>query len=85
MVISPTEAILTDGRDYAYLTPSCQLTIRTVTNVVGCDRNDGNMLIFHATSNPDSIALLCIQTHGYKIHCDNGKTSPTYHCVGGWT
>lgn len=75
MVISTTERILIDGRDYGYLTleSSCQLTIRTVTNVVGCDGNDGNMQIFHATSNPDVITLCCTQTDGYKIYSMNGK------------
>lgn len=70
MVISTTEGILIDGRDYGYLTSeaSCQLTIRTVTNIVGCDSNDGNMQIFHATSNPDVTALFCTQTDGYKIY-----------------
>ena len=76
MVISTTEGFLIDGRDYGYLTSeaSCQLTIGAVTNVVGCDGNDGNMQILHATSNPDVIAPLCTQTDGYKIHSSNGKT-----------
>lgn len=61
---------------------SCQLAIRTVTNVVGGDSNDGDMLIFHAPSNRDVIALLCIQSDGYKTYCSDGKTPSTYHCVG---
>lgn len=60
---STTEGIQIDGRDDGYLTSEagCQLTIRTVTNRVGCDGNDGDMQIVRAASNPDVITLLCAQ------------------------
>lgn len=60
---APLRGILIDARDDGYLTSeaSCQLPIRTMTNVVGCDGNDGNMQIFHAASNPDVVTGLCAQ------------------------
>lgn len=78
MVFSTTEGILIDGRDYGYLTSeaSCQLTIRSVTNIVRCDGNDGNMQIFHTASNPDVITLLCIQTDGCKEYGSDEKKTP---------
>lgn len=54
--------ILIDGGADGYLTSegSCQLPVRAVTNVAGCDGNDGNICRFFALlSNPDVIALLC--------------------------
>lgn len=54
--------ILIDGGADGYLTSegSCQLPVRAVTNVSGCDGNDGNICRFFALlSNPDVIALLC--------------------------
>ncbi len=74
---STTEGVLIDGRDYSSLTSetSCHLTIRSVTDIVRCDGNDGNMQIFHAASNPDVITLFCIQTDGYKKYSSDGKPS----------
>ena len=66
-----------DGRNYGYLTSeaSCQLTIRTVTNIVECDGNDGNMLIFHAASNPEDPSSHCsaFRQMEYKEYSSNGK------------
>lgn len=61
---------------------SCQLTIRTVTNIVRCDSNDGNIQIVHAASNPDVIALF---SEGYKIYSSNEKTTSTHRCVSDLT
>lgn len=54
--------ILIDGGADGYLTSegSCQLPVRAVTNVAGCDGNDGNICrFFTPLPNPDVIALLC--------------------------
>lgn len=45
----------------------------TVTNIVGCGGNDGNMQIFHTASDPDVFTLFCTQTDGYKTCSGNGK------------
>lgn len=81
MVISPTEGILIDGKDYCYLT-SCHLTIRTVTNIVKCDGNDGNIQILHATSQPDMFASFCLQIGGCAIMAVMRNNTSSYHCAG---